>query len=272
MKKLPLGISTFSKMILDNHVYVDKTAIAHQLINSGTYFFLSRPRRFGKSLFLDTLREIFQGNKALFKGLYIEDKWDFDKKYPVLHISFGAGGNKNSEQLDQSIRWILRRVQDDLQITCNTATNNKECLEELIKLAQKKYGQKAVILIDEYDKPVLDNIADANMAKDMRDVLKDFYSVIKDNDKYIQFVFITGVSKFSKMNLFSGLNNLNDITLDTKYAQICGYTQSDLQNSFGKFLENADMHKVKQWYNGYNYLGPALYNPYDVLLFIDKGF
>jgi len=271
MKKLPIGIQTFSKIIEGDYTYVDKTKIAYNLINAGSYYFLSRPRRFGKSLFLDTLKEIFEGNKPLFKGLYIENQWDFENKYPVLRISFGAGVNKNTAELNRSIRWILGRVEDDLGLKCHESKNSKECFEELIKLAYKKHDKKAVILIDEYDKPILDNIIHKDTARTIRDEMKDFYSVIKDNDQYIEFVFITGVSKFSKMNLFSGLNNLNDITLNPNYGNICGYTHEDLLSVFKQHLKGANMEKIKAWYNGYNYFADKVYNPFDILLFISNN-
>ena len=282
MKKLPIGIQTLSKIIEGDFVYVDKTEIAYNLIQKAGYYFLSRPRRFGKSLFLDTLKDIFEGKKELFKGLYIYDKWDWEVKYPVLRISLGSGVIKTIENLQHHLRGILADVEEDLLIECKKTVNVKDCFKYLIKASFKKYNQKVVILIDEYDKPILDNITDEvtpvstgtnrDVALEMRDAMKDFYGVIKDNDTYIQFVFITGVSKFSKMNLFSGLNNLNDITLDEKYATICGYTHNDLLTVFEEHLRGVDMEKVKKWYNGYNYLGDKVYNPFDILLFIDKNF
>ena len=271
MKKLPIGIQTFSDIINENFVYVDKTDIAYDLISNGRYYFLSRPRRFGKSLFLDTLKEIFEANKELFKGLYIYDKWDWNVKYPVLKISLGSGVIREEGKLKRKLLSILNDIQDYLNIQCDTDIPD-ECFKELIHKAFKKYGQKVVILIDEYDKPILDNITDKNAAKAMRDKMKDFYGVIKDNDAYIRFVFITGVSKFSRMNLFSGLNNLNDITLNEKYATICGYTHNDLLTVFKEHLKGVDMDKVKRWYNGYYYLGEKVYNPFDILLFISNNF
>ncbi len=271
MKKLPIGIQTFSKIIEGEFTYVDKTSIAHALVKEGGYYFLSRPRRFGKSLFLDTLKDIFEGKKQLFKGLAIYDKWDWDDKYPVLRVSLGSGVEKDINQLFPRLRWLLEDAEDDLKIKCNSK-NPVVCFKELIKKAHEKYGKKVVILIDEYDKPILDNITDSKVARLMRDAMMNFYAVIKDNDAYIRFVFITGVSKFSKMNLFSGLNNLNDITLDEKYATICGYTHNDLRTEFKDLLEGADLEMVRKWYNGYNYLGEKVYNPFDILLFIDKGF
>jgi len=271
MKKLPIGIQTLSNIIEDNYVYVDKTHIAYNLIRKGKYYFLSRPRRFGKSLFLDTLKEIFEGNKELFKGLYIYDKWDWEVKYPVLRISLGSGVIKDLDKLNTRLLWILEDVEKDVNIKCES-DNPIKCFKELIQKSFHKYGKKVVILIDEYDKPILDNITDKEVAREMRDAMKDFYGVIKDNDAYIQMVFITGVSKFSKMNLFSGLNNLEDITLDENYATICGYTHKDLLTVFKEHLQGVDMEKVKQWYNGYNFLGEKVYNPFDILLFISKKF
>ena len=271
MKYLPIGIQTLSKIIEGDFVYVDKTEIAYNLIQKEGYYFLARPRRFGKSLFLDTLKEIFEGNKELFKGLYIYDKWDWNVKYPVLRVSLGSGVIKTIEKLKDRLNWILQDVERNVDIKCNL-TDPEKCFKELIIKSYEKYNQKVVILIDEYDKPILDNITDKKVAREMRDAMKDFYGMIKDNDAYIQFVFITGVSKFSKMNLFTGLNNLNDITLDEKYATICGYTHNDLLTVFEEHLRGVDMEKVKKWYNGYNYLGDKVYNPFDILLFIDKNY
>jgi len=271
MKKLPIGIQTFRDIINENFVYVDKTPIAYNLINKGRYYFLSRPRRFGKSLFLDTLKEIFEGNKELFKGLYIYDKWDWEDRYPVLHISLGSGVTKDIDKLFSRLRWIMEKAENNVGIRC-TSDNPIRCFQELILSAHQKYGKKVVILIDEYDKPILDNITDKEVARAMRDVIKDFYAVIKDNDAYIRFVFITGVSKFSKMNLFSGLNNLEDITLNPDFGDICGYTHNDLLTVFEELLKGVDMEKVKEWYNGYNYFGEKVYNPFDILLFISNKF
>ncbi len=271
MKKLPIGIQTLSKIIENDFVYVDKTEIAYSLIQKEGYYFLSRPRRFGKSLFLDTLKEIFEGNKKLFKGLYIYDKWDWDVKYPVLKISMGSGVIRTNEKLNKRLNSTLKDAQKNVGINCES-TDPEECFKELIQKSNEKYNQKVVILIDEYDKPILDNITDKEVARQMRDAMKDFYGVIKDNDAYIQFVFITGVSKFSKMNLFSGLNNLEDITLHQDYGNICGYTHNDLLTVFKEHLDGVDMERVKQWYNGYNFFGDKVYNPFDILLFISNKF
>ncbi len=271
MKKLPIGISTLSEIINENYVYVDKTKTAFELIDSGKYFFLSRPRRFGKSLFLDTLKEIFYGNKELFKGLYIYDKYSFEK-HPVIRISFGDGKINNIQDFNQNIFEILDKNQNDLGVNFPEDYSLAGKFKKLIENAYKKYNKRVVILVDEYDKPILDNIENEEIAKEIRDELKGFYSVIKGADEYLKFVFLTGVSKFSKVSLFSGLNNLNDITLDQNFATICGYTQSELEYSFKEHLKGQDLDKIREWYNGYKWLGESVYNPFDILLFIQKGY
>ncbi len=272
MKNLPIGIQTFQK-IRDkkkNYIYIDKTELALKLINSSGYYFLSRPRRFGKSLFLDTLQDIFEGKKELFEGLYIYDKWDWETTYPVIHISFGAGVIKSINDLDLTIQELIEDNERRLDLHCKTNSQHKKCLRELIRVAFKKYNQKVVILIDEYDKPILDNITDIKLSQEIRDRLKNIYSVIKDSDQYVKFAFLTGVSKFSKVSLFSGLNNLEDISLSPKYATICGYTHKDIKESFAERLEDIDLKELQKWYNGYNFLGEGVYNPFDILLFFSR--
>jgi len=272
IQKLPIGISTLKDIIEEDYLYIDKTNIALKLINGGRYYFLSRPRRFGKSLFLDTLRSIFEGKKEIFKGLHIYDKWDWSVSYPIIHISFGSGRVYDKQELQDKLFNLLGSNQKHLNVVCQEQKYPSFCFTELIEKAYEKYNQKVVILIDEYDKPILDNIENTQIAKQMRDELKNFYSVIKESDRYLSFVFITGVSKFSKVSLFSGLNNLNDITLDKNYATICGYTQNDIESSFKEHLKGQDFAKIAHWYNGYKWLGEGVYNPFDILLFIDKGF
>jgi len=272
MKKLPIGISTLKTILEEDYLYVDKTDIAQALIEDGQYYFLSRPRRFGKSLFLDTLRTIFEEDKEVFKGLSIyENGYEF-VKHPVIRISFNSGDFSSSEAFEQRIHTILKINQDYLNIRCKSNMKSSDCFEELIIKAYTKYKQKVVILVDEYDKPILDNIENSEEARKRRDELKNFYSVIKGVDEYIKFVFITGVSKFSKVSLFSGLNNINDITLTKKYSTICGYTQKDINTTFVKHLEGQDFSEIKRWYNGYKFIGEGVYNPFDILLFIENEF
>jgi len=272
LKKMPIGISTLETILKENYLYVDKTDIAQNLIENGQYYFLSRPRRFGKSLFLDTLRTIFDGDKEVFKGLSIyENGYEF-VKHPVIRISFNDGMFKTKKEFNKTILIILKENQKRLGIECEEIEDAPFCFKELIYQAHKKYNKRVVILIDEYDKPILDNIEDTEIATLMREQLKNFYSVIKGADEYLKFVFITGVSKFSKVSLFSGLNNINDITLDRSYSTICGYTQRDVETVFAKHLEGQDFAKIQKWYNGYKFLGEGVYNPFDILLFIQKGF
>jgi len=271
VKKLPIGIQTFSEIIKENYLYIDKTKEVLELIESLKYVFLSRPRRFGKSLFLDTLRNIFEGNKELFKGLYIYDKYDWSQKYPVIVISWGGADYQTLEDLDAKAQMVLKINQKRLNVEC-TETRANRTFDELIKETYKKYNQKVVILIDEYDKPILNTIQNIKQAKINREYIKGIYEVIKENDEYIRFAFLTGVSKFSKASIFSGLNMLTDISLNPKYGNICGYTQNDIETTFLPYLESVDLNRVKIWYNGYYFLKDRVYNPFDILQFINNNF
>jgi len=271
MKKLPIGIQTFSEIIEEQYAYVDKTGLAVDLIAKGKYYFLSRPRRFGKSLFISTLQALFEGRQELFTGLAAHDRWDWNVKYPVIKLSF-AGVARTVADMKQDVINILRDNEERLHLQCRDTDDLGGCLKELIKKSFQKYGRKVVILVDEYDKLILDNLDQVDMAKEAREILKDLYTTIKDSDEFIKFAFLTGVSKFAKVSIFSGLNNLKDITLDKRYSTICGYTHNDLETVFADHLVQADMTKVRQWYNGFNFLGEHVYNPFDILLFIDNDF
>ena len=264
-KKLPIGIQTFAKIREDNYYYVDKTAFALRMIEEGTAYFLSRPRRFGKSLFLDTLAELFAGNEPLFRGLHCHDKWDWAIKYPVIRISFGGGLAKNIEALNASIRFQLNTQAARLGVSLANDDVSVQ-FASLILEAEARFGQRVAVLVDEYDKPILDNLTTPELAREMRDGLRNLYSVIKDQDARIKFAMLTGVSKFSKVNIFSGLNNLWDITLYADYSNICGYTDADVDTVFAPELEGLDRDAIRYWYNGYNWRGEAVYNPFDLLL------
>jgi hypothetical protein len=268
-KKLPIGIQTFAKIRQDNCYYVDKTPLILKMIEHGSHYFLSRPRRFGKSLLIDTIGELFSGNQALFKGLYVEDKWDWSINYPVIRISFGGGIIESRGDLEDTIQDLLEVNQKALQIDCGERSQ-RNCFKQLIRTAHEKTGQRVVILVDEYDKPILDNLLKPELAKEIRDGLRNFYSVIKDSDAHVKFTMLTGVSKFSKVSLFSGLNNLNDITVDAPYSSICGYTDDDINTVFSPELEGLDREQIRHWYNGYNWTGTSVYNPFDVLLLFEK--
>ncbi len=264
MHKLPIGIQTFSKIREDSCLYIDKTEDAFNLINSYEYVFLSRPRRFGKSLFLDTLHNIFEGKKELFQGLYIYDKWDWEVKYPVIKISW-AGDFKTLDATQETAKRIFRDNQERLGIECDLNESSSSCFATLIKRCYEKYKQKVVILIDEYDKPILDNLDNLQRAKENRDFLRGVYIQLKESDRYIKFVFLTGISKFSKASIFSGLNNLEDISLNPEFGNICGYTHENIKNEFYEYSQDFDLEKIKEWYNGYYFLKDKIYNPFDIL-------
>ncbi|TYT74958.1 ATP-binding protein [Desulfobotulus mexicanus] len=270
MKKLPIGIQSFEAMRSEPHYYVDKTSFVKILMDSGKYYFLSRPRRFGKSLFVDTMRQAFSGKKQYFQGLYLEDNWDWNTSYPVIHISFGSGVMESLEELGLTQMEILDRNCRFYGIEQLDSPTIKGKFFELIERLHEKFESKVVVLIDEYDKPILDNIANKSLAIEIREKLKNLYSVLKDADVHLKFVFITGVSKFSKVSLFSGLNNLQDITMNPAYATLCGYTQSELDMVFADQLEGLDKDRIRQWYNGYSWLGERVYNPFDILLYFSE--
>ena len=273
LKNLPIGMSTLSEIINNNYIYIDKTKFVAELATRGKYYFLSRPRRFGKTLFLDTLKQAFLGNKDIFKGLYLEHNWDWSVSYPVIHISFSSGEYKSVEMLNIKINEMFAThcQEHDLVLT-NISISGK--LDELIFKLYHKYNKtRVVILVDEYDKPVLDSIESTEIAMQMRDGLRELYSSIKANDQYIKLAFLTGVTKFTKAGVFSSLNNLDDITFNYKYADVCGYTQNDIETSFKDYLVGVDLAELKTWYNGYNFLGEdkqKVYNPFDILLFINN--
>jgi hypothetical protein len=267
-KKLPIGIQTFAKIREAEYYYVDKTNFVLTLIEQGSHYFLSRPRRFGKSLFLDTLKELFEGNEPLFRGLYAHDRWNWQITYPVIKISFGGGVLVSRYDLEDTLDGQLASYEADYG--GNPKLSLRRRFANLIKAMHLQSGQRVVILVDEYDKPILDRIEEPDVAREIREGLKDFYAVIKDSDTHIHFAFLSGVSKFSKVSLFSGLNNLQDITLDARYSAICGYTDDDVDTSFAPELEGLDRIEIRKWYNGYNWLGEAVYNPFDLLLLFDQ--
>ena len=269
-RKLPIGIQTFRDVRDDNCYYVDKTAYIQRLLDEGKHYFLSRPRRFGKSLFLDTLKELFEGNERLFEGLDIHGRWDWSVRYPVLRLSFGAGNFKEPDYVHANLMAQLDAVERQTGAVSNYATA-PERFGHMLEVLHGQAGRPVAVLVDEYDKPILDALDTPDVARANRDFLRGLYAVVKDSDAHIRFSFITGVSKFSKVSLFSGLNNLRDITLDPRYSAICGYTDADLDTVFAPELPGLDRDRVRDWYNGYGWLGDEkVYNPFDILLLFDK--
>ncbi|MBI4645559.1 MAG: AAA family ATPase [Bacteroidia bacterium] len=270
MKRLPINRQEFSELINDNCIYVDKTEYIYQLLEH-KYYFLSRPRRFGKSLLVNTLKEIFLSNKELFKGLWIYDKIEW-RKYPVIKISFANISHKTLG-LEKAIHNELNDIAKEYNIKFSKQDYPLKFKELIRKLANK---EKVVVLIDEYDKPIIDYIDDIEKAEKNREILKNFYSIVKDSDSYLRFFFVTGVSKFSKVSIFSDLNNLTDLTINKNFSTMIGWTQEEAEKYFPEYIEKvqedyADIYTdimpvIKEWYNGYSWDGKNfVYNPVSLI-------
>jgi len=268
---LPIGIQTFSILREEGCYYVDKTPLIRELIRSGRHYFLSRPRRFGKSLLVDTLQELFQGNESLFRGLDIHPHWDWSVRHPVVHLSFGGGNYDNPGSLENNLLNQLNIIERRCGMSGAESLSGPEKLQDLLDRLHHETGKRVVVLVDEYDKPVLDVIDNSEMATVNRKYLRGLYGTIKDCANDVRFVFVTGVSMFTKTSLFSELSNLDNISLDPAFAAICGYTDSDLDTVFAPELPGLDRDEIRRWYNGYHWLGKdKLYNPYDLLLLFRK--
>ena len=282
MKKLPLGIQNIREIIQGDYVYVDKTKFVYDLINDAKYYFLSRPRRFGKSLLLDTIYEVFSGDKELFRGLWIYDSGYVFEKHPVIRLDMSNIANSNPQILGEELmtelgkRFALEGVDANFS---SPSTVLKNLIEELYK----KYDHRVVVLVDEYDKPILDHLDDVETAEANRKVLKAFYGVLKSMDPYLGFIFITGGAKFTKTSIFSELNNLLDITLSKKYANICGVPVSELDGYFSDYIKMLSQQEefrkysslydeILAWYDGYSWDGKTkLLNPFSLLSFFSQG-
>ena len=302
-RRLPVGIQTFRIIREEGFYYVDKTGYIRRLLDDdGTHFFLSRPRRFGKSLFVDTLKEFFQGNEALFRGLDVHDGWEGSRRHPVVRLSFGGGNYGRPGQLLARMAEQLADLEREAGVPASEGATPSGRFTRLLAALHRQSGRRVVVLVDEYDKPILDAVEDAKTARANRDDLRGLYGTIKDCDAHIELTFITGVSKFSKVSrprnfrrsfldgrrgwaigeavgaadgaLFSDLNNLTDLTLDPAYSAICGYTEADLDTVFAAELPGLDRERIRAWYNGYNWLGEEkLYNPFGILkLFASRRF
>ena len=265
-RKLPIGIQTFREIREEGHYYVDKTAYVRRLIDGGKHYFLSRPRRFGKSLLLDTVKELFEGTEPLFRGLAVHDGWDWSVRHPVVRLSFGSGHFGEPGQLSRETSARLGDLERTFRVSACGETAPAR-FRHLLQTLHERAGRRVVVLVDEYDKPILDALDAPDVARANRDFLRGLYSVVKDCDAHVRFTLLTGVSKFSKVSLFSGLNNLRDITLDPRCSALCGYTEADLDTVFAPELPGLDRDEIRRWYNGYNWLGAEkVYNPFDVLL------
>ena len=265
-RRLPIGIQTFRRIREDGCYYVDKTAHIRRLLDEGSHYFLSRPRRFGKSLFLDTCKELFEGNEALFEGLAIHAHWDWTVRHPVVRLSFGSGHFRGPDDLQMEVMDRLEVLERQAGIAPRPASAPAR-FAHVVRTLHERTGLRVAVLVDEYDKPILDALDVPEVARANRDYLRGLYAVIKDSDAHIRFSFLIGVSKFSKVSLFSGLNNLTDITLDRRYSSVCGYCDADLDTVFAPELPGLDRVAIREWYNGYGWLGEErVYNPFDILL------
>lgn len=284
MKKLPISIQTFEHIIEGDMIYVDKTEFIHDLTLKGKYYFFARPRRFGKSLLLTTLKSFFEGKKALFKGLYIDEKEKDWTVYPVVHLDYSLVDYSTSLEifkisLLENLQTIARQY--DLQLKNIVIAN---AFKELILALSEKYNRQVVVLIDEYDKPLVDSLTNEQKFEENRHVLRNLYGTIKGLDGHLRFVMLTGVSRFSKVSVFSGLNNLDDISMNKAYSTMVGFTQTELETYFKDHLKELAttfslplpdiLFGVKEWYNGFSFDGiHKLYNPFSILkLFTEYEF
>lgn len=274
--KYPIGIQDFEKLRTNGYSYVDKSRFVYKLATEGEYYFLSRPRRFGKSLFLSTLEAYFQGKKELFEGLAIYDLETEWKKYPIFHIDLNTANFREKDSLYMVLNDYLTTWE------CKYGTRESEAtlalrFKGVIARAAEKEGCGVVILIDEYDKPILQTLRDPELQAEHRAQLKAFYSVLKTQDRYIKFAFLTGVTKFGKVSVFSDLNNLTDISMDHRYISICGMTEKELLTNFKEGIselaeangdsETETIAKISMRYAGYHFEenSEEIYNPFSVL-------
>jgi hypothetical protein len=278
-EKLSLGLANFEDIINEGKIYVDKTDMIEKMFRlKMKYYFLSRPRRFGKSLFISTLKNLFEGKKELFKDTYIYNVWDW-VKYPIIKLDLNIPKSENKEKFEKSLsNYIDSIAKYEFGLELRSEYVNDK-LRELIEEIYENNKKKVVVLIDEYDKPILANVNNEKLAESIRDnILKDFYGVLKSVEDKLEFVFITGVIKFAKTSIFSDLNNLVDLSIDPDFSTICGYSQNELETQFKEFIiENSEKHEqtkenllksIKSWYNGYSWDGENfLYNPYSILSF-----
>ena len=282
LKPLPISKSDITTLLTHDFLYIDKTKLIYEMVKLPASFFLSRPRRFGKSTLLSTLNEIFLGKKELFKNQWIyNSNWDW-QIYPIIRLDFNVA---KDDDLKQYIKNRLKNIAKTYKIFVQEEYNNcsyTDYFRTLIEKLHDTYEQQVIILIDEYDKPILDVIDNIEEAKAKREILKGFYGTIKGVDEHIRFIFLTGVTRFSKVGVFSGLNNLNDITLDNKFATVCGITQEELElhcKDYIELLANKEqltytecLLKIKHWYNGFCFSedGSTVYSPYSTFLLLDK--
>ncbi|NBV99199.1 MAG: AAA family ATPase [Proteobacteria bacterium] len=283
LKKLPIGKQTFSEIIEDNCLYVDKTAYIYELLSSGSKaHFLSRPRRFGKSLLVSTLGAIFRNKRHLFKGLWIDSSDYVWKEYPVINLDISAIEKDTSENLYKGLKSAISDIAENHSVKLDSSGGPSRMFQLLIHELAKKYGEKVVVLVDEYDDPIIKHVTRPEMAAKNREVLHDFYKIMKSEDANLRFIFLTGVSKFAKTSIFSGLNNLVNISMQEKYSALLGITQEELNSNFSEYIDliaekrsisrSTLLAKIKYWYNGYRFSESEIkvYNPFSTLCFFNE--
>ena len=283
LKLYPVGIQTFERIIKEDKLYVDKTEYIYRMTHtSGTYFFLSRPRRFGKSLLTSTFQSYFEGKKELFKGLAIEKLEKEWTEYPVLHFDMSGGKHLQKEELNRYLQFILDENEQKFGIKVDSPEPNIR-LNALITSLYQKTGKQVVVLIDEYDAPLLDVVHDDDRLKALRQIMRNFYSPLKKCEPYLRFVFLTGITKFSQMSIFSELNNISNVSMDDEYAGICGITKDELETQMsadvdalgeklGKNREET-LALLREYYDGYHFAdhSPDVFNPFSLLNAMAKG-
>lgn len=282
-KLYPIGMQTFSEIREEDFLYVDKTEYIYRMTHtSGKYFFLSRPRRFGKSLLVSTMQSYFEGKKELFKGLAIEKLEKDWTEYPVLHFSLAGGKHMEKDQLVRYLLYILKVNEEKFGIVNDSPDPNVRMLN-LIKTVYEQTGQKVVVLIDEYDAPLLDVVHEDTSLGVLREVMRNFYSPLKDSDRMLRFVFLTGITKFSQLSIFSELNNITNVSMHQEYAGICGITKEELLDKFDEDIDvlagrlglthEQALSKLKENYDGYHFTWPSsdIFNPYSLLNCLAEG-
>ena len=276
-KLYPIGIQTFEEIRKLDNLYIDKTEYIYRMTHTdGKYFFLSRPRRFGKSLLVSTFRSYFEGKKELFEGLAIEKLEKEWNEYPVLHFSLAGGKHMEKEQLDQYLLYILKENEDRFGVDYDSPAPNVRLLN-LIRTVTAKTGKQAVVLIDEYDAPLLDVAHEKEKLDVLRNTMRNFYSPLKDCEPLLRFVFLTGITKFSQLSIFSELNNIKNVSMDEPYAGICGITKEEMLTQMSDDIDALAEHlelsreetiqELKDHYDGYHFCWPSpdVFNPYSLL-------
>ncbi|MDD6622883.1 MAG: AAA family ATPase, partial [Bacteroidales bacterium] len=276
LKRLPVGIQTYENLINEGCLYVDKTEYIHKMVTLSKYIFLSRPRRFGKSLLVSTLAAYFEGKRHLFKGTYIDGVEKDWTEYPVLRFDMSLAKHRNTEDLPRYLLFIIERNEKKFGLTSDITDPNLR-LTNLIQSAYEQTGKQVVVLIDEYDAPLLDVAHEKTQLDDLRQIMRNFYSPLKACDNFLKFVFITGITKFSQLSIFSELNNLKNISMNPEFAAVCGISEEEIETQMSDYLDNfasnlnttreEAMKRLKRQYDGYHFAWPSpdIFNPFSLL-------